>query len=152
MSPERIDLDTGYFISSDRELIDLAIVQGYLAEQSYWAKGRSAQTTATAVANSVVLGAFISNGSAQVGFARLVTDQATFAWLCDVFVLDAHKGNGLGKALVAAAVAFCDSVVMKRMILATDDAHGLYDQQGFRPLDGRQNWMFRNLGGPGEDS
>lgn len=148
----RIELESGYVISDDPALIDLELITRYLAEDSYWAKGRSAETVATAVNNSTVLGVFAVDGMAQVGQARLVSDKATFAWLCDVFVLEAHSGRGLGKALVGAAVEYCDSLGIRQVVLATADAHGLYAQNGFKGLDQPSRWMDRSHGGTAGDA
>jgi GNAT superfamily N-acetyltransferase len=133
----------GYTISTDRSRLDLAAVHRYLSEESYWAKGRPLDLQARAIENSrLVIGAYHRDGG-QVGFARMVTDLATWAWLCDVFVLPGHQGNGLGAAMVGAIVTHPDVVNLKWQFLATADAHGLYAKFGFTELADPQRWMHR---------
>lgn len=129
-----------YVVSDDPGRVDLEVVHHYLAEESYWANGRSRAAIARSVAGSVVFGAY-SAGGEMVGSARVVTDGVTFAWLCDVFVLEEHRGHGLGMALVAAATDRCRADGLGRIILATADAHGLYEQCGFRGLASPNMWM-----------
>ena len=102
-------------------------------EQSYWARGVARSVVAASIARSWCVGAYerVPSGAGQVGFARLVSDGATFAWLCDVFVLPHRRGEGVGDALVAAAVAQARSDGVRRLMLATADAHGLYRRHGF---------------------
>jgi GNAT superfamily N-acetyltransferase len=119
-------------VSTDPALLDLATVHDFLANRSYWAAGRSAEVVRRAVENSLCFGLY--EGVRQAGFARVVTDRATFAWLCDVFVLEEHRGQGLGKWLVGCVVAHPDMRGLRRLLLGTRDAHGLYEQFGFRPL------------------
>jgi GNAT superfamily N-acetyltransferase len=117
-------------------------VHRFLSEVSYWARGRSLDAVERSLAGSVVIGAYTPDGT-QAGLARVVTDGATFAWLCDVFVLPAHRGHGLGKRLVAAALAHPDVAGVGRVMLKTDDAHGLYAPYGFRPVGDPERWMER---------
>ena len=137
---ERRHLD--YLISDDPRRIDVAVVHRYLSEESYWAKGVSRETVERSVQNSLCLGVYAPDGS-QVGLARVVTDYATYAWLCDVFVLAAHRKHGLGKALIAAVVAHPQLQGLRRFALATQDAHGLYAQFGFTPLPAPERHMER---------
>lgn len=133
----------GYLISTDKGRLDLGTVQKYLAESSYWARGRSRQTMASAVEHSLCFGLY-APGGAQAGFARVVTDLATFAWLCDVFVLEPHRGKGLGKWLVETIVGHPQLANLKRILLATQDAHGLYRRYGgFQALRSPERWMER---------
>jgi GNAT superfamily N-acetyltransferase len=126
----------GYTISTDASLLDIQIIHGYLSGESYWAAGRSME-------NSLCFGVCEAAGS-QAGFARVVTDYATFGWLCDLFILDAHKGRGLGKWLVQTIVAHPDLQALKRLQLATRDAHELYSRYGgFTPLGAPDLWMER---------
>jgi len=132
-----------YLISTDKSLLEIETVQQYLSGQSYWAKGRSRERTVRSIENSLCFGAY-GPDKRQAGFARVVTDYATFAWICDVFVLDAHRGRGLGKALVEAIVAHPDLQGLKRLLLITRDAHELYRRHGgFAELGAPQNWMER---------
>lgn len=131
----------GYLISDDPERVDVAAVYTWLSESSYWAKGRSRATVERSIAHSIPLGAY--DDDLLVGFARVVTDRATFAWLCDVFVLEEHRGRGLGRALVEAAVNHPDLVGIQRFVLATADAQDLYRQSGFETLAHPDRWMLR---------
>ena len=133
-----------FLLSFDKERLQLDVVEDFLAKQSYWAVGRPRAVIETSIQNSICLG--IYHHGQQVAFARLVTDQATFAWLCDVFVDEAHRGSGLGKWLVEAACRCADNMGIKRMVLITRDAHGLYETYGgFRPLDDPNKWLQRDL-------
>jgi len=116
-------------VTTDPSRLDLDVIHGYLV-RSYWARGIPRELVARAIAHSLCFGAFA--GDRQVGFARVVTDRATFAYLCDVFVLESHQGRGVGKQLMAAIMAHPDLQGLRRMTLFTRDAHGLYGQFGFR--------------------
>jgi GNAT superfamily N-acetyltransferase len=129
----------GYWVSDDSALIDIDAVHTWLSTMSYWAEGRPRQTTESAVAHSLNLGLFDASGS-QAGFCRWVTDGATFAWLCDVFVGPAHRGNGLGVFLVQVATEH-PGVRGLRFLLGTKDAHGLYARFGFTPIASPERLM-----------
>ena len=116
-------------LSDDPQRVDLAVVHGYLSRESYWARGVSRATVEASVRGSWCVGAY--DGAAQVGFARLVGDRATHAWLCDVFVLPGHRGQGTGGALVRAAPDRAAADRVRRVVLATADAHELYRRHGF---------------------
>ena len=132
-----------YFIDTDKARLDLAAIQAYLSESSYWARGRSLETVRTSVENSLCFGAYAVDGS-LAGFARVVTDFATFAWLCDVFVLEGHQGRGLGRRLVEAVIGHPGLRGLARFILATRDAHELYRRYGgFEKLQAPELWMER---------
>jgi GNAT superfamily N-acetyltransferase len=118
-------------------------IHRWILAESYWAKGRSIENQETAIANSWNFGAYDEASGEQIGFTRVVTDRATFAWLCDVYVDDAARGRGVGKALVAAVVEALDPLGLRRILLATADAHGLYAQYGFEPLAKPESWMAR---------
>jgi GNAT superfamily N-acetyltransferase len=134
--------DDPFEISTDRERVDVGNVYAYLSEVVYWAKGRTRATVEKSIANSFCFG--VVAGERQVGFARVVTDYATFAWLCDVFVDEAYRGQGLGKRLIEAAVAHPDLQGMRNFILATRDAHDLYRRYGgFELLTNPERWMAR---------
>ena len=119
-------------ISTETERLDVELIYRWLAEDSYWAVGIPRDIALRAIENSLNFGAYA--GGRQVGFARVVTDRATFAWLADVFVVDAYRGRGCGKALVAAVLAHPELQGLRRIMLATRDAHGLYAQYGFTPI------------------
>ncbi len=125
---EVTNLPGGYVISSDPARLDLAVIHGFIA-QSYWAKGISKALVEQTIRHSLCWGVY--QGETQVGFARVITDKTTFAYLCDVFVLAGHRGKGLSKALVAAIQAHPDLQGLRRWMLVTADAQGLYEQFGF---------------------
>lgn len=119
--------------------MDLAVVHGYIST-SYWAKDIPLEVMQKAVDNSLCFGIF-SDGGEQVGFARMVTDKATFAYLSDVFVLEAHQGKGLSKWLMKVILAHPELSGLRRIALATSDAHGLYEQFGFKALGSPASFM-----------
>src|SRR6476659_5467148 len=113
-----------YSISTDNGRLDIDVIHGYLSGESYWAKGIPVETVKRSIDNSICFGVYHNNG--QVGFARLVTDKATFAYLADVFIVEAHRGRGLSKWLVEVIHAHPDVQGLRRWMLGTRDAHGLY--------------------------
>lgn len=117
-----------YRITTDPGKLDLAAVHAFLS-RSFWAEGIPKATVAKAIANSLCFGLF--DGDDQVGFARVVTDRATYAYLCDVYVLETHRGQGLGKWLIETVMAHPDLQGLRRFQLVTRDAHGLYSRHGF---------------------
>jgi GNAT superfamily N-acetyltransferase len=131
----------GYWASDDRELIDVAWVHLRLSQQAYWALGRPYDVVAKSIEHSLVVGLFSADGL-QVGFARFVTDCATFGWLCDVFVDSEHHGSGLGSFLVEAATTH-PAVEGVRQILAATPGRTLYARHGFVPLPSPERWMER---------
>ena len=135
-----ISVEKGEFrISSDKSELQFDVIQRYLVEDSYWAKGRSEEQTRTAIENSLCFGLYLADK--QIGFARVVSDQATFAYVGDVFVLPEHCGQGLGKWIMETIVAHPDLQGLRRWILATKDAHRLYEQFGFTELKHPERWM-----------
>lgn len=132
--------DAAYEISSEPAWLDVDAIHAYLA-RSYWSPGIPRAIVARAVANSLCFGAYHRATSKQVGFARVVTDHATFAYLCDVYVLEMHRGHGLGKAMIRAAMAHPSLSGARRVMLATRDAHGLYRQHGFKDTTGNTSLM-----------
>jgi GNAT superfamily N-acetyltransferase len=127
-----------YSISCDPAKLDLAIVHGFLSN-SYWSLGLPMEVLRRAIDGSLCFGLY--HGEAQVGFARVITDKATFAYLCDVFVLDSYRGRGLGRWLMEVVVIHPDLQGLRRFVLVTRDAHGLYEQFGFRPLARPEGYM-----------
>lgn len=127
-------------ISTDPTDLDFDVVHGFLSREAYWCRGVPAATLRKAIAHSLCFSALADDG-AQVGFARVVTDRATFAYLCDVFVLGSARGAGAGKALMDAVVAHPDLQGLRRFSLATADAHGLYARYGFTPLGDASRFM-----------
>ena len=130
----------GYTLSDEAGRFDMARAHGWISGLSYWAEGIPLETFRTAVANSLTVGAYAPDGT-LAAMARVVTDRATFGWICDVFVDPGHRGAGLGKALMAYLRAHPDLQGLRRLHLATADARGLYAQFGFSPLTGADRWM-----------
>ncbi len=117
-----------YVIEAGRDRLDVTAIHAFLS-RSAWSPGIPIAVVERAIAGSLCFGVFCL--AEQVGFARVITDAATFAYLCDVYVLEGHRGLGLGKALVAAALAHRDLQGLRRVMLATADAHGVYARYGF---------------------
>lgn len=125
-----------YEISTDPERLDFEVIHACLT-RSYWSPGISRRLVERAAAHSLCFGLYVDAapaGSRQVGYARVITDQATFAYLCDVFVLEEHRGQGLSKWLMQTIQAHPGLQHLRRFLLGTRDAHGLYAQHGFTPL------------------
>src|SRR5688572_6397953 len=144
--------DDGYEIDTTAERIDLDLVHRWLSTDAYWAIGRSAQAVATAVANSTCYGVYAPAGR-QVGFARAVTDDATFAWICDVYIDRPARGQGLGTWLAQSIVDHLQGRGVPRLMLATADAHEVYRKAGFTELSRPSRWMeidHRVMAEPGE--
>ena len=130
----------GYRISDAPDGFDLARAHAWIARESYWAQGIPLDTFRRAVENSLTVGVFAPD-SQMAGMARVVTDRATFGWIADVFIDQAHRGHGLGKRIMAYLRAHPDLQGLCRLHLATRDAHGLYAQFGYGPLTGADRWM-----------
>lgn len=128
-----------YTISTDRSRLDLDIIHRFLSEDSYWAKDRRLDQTKTAIENSICFGVY--DGERQIGFARVVTDRSTFAYLGDVFILEEFRGRSLGKWLMETIISHPELQGLRRWVLATRDAHGLYKQFGFSSLKFPDRWM-----------
>ena len=128
-----------FLVSTDPTLLDVPLIHDYLANRSYWAAGRPLEVVGASLANSLCFGLY-ENGR-QVGLARVVTDRATFAWLCDVFVLEEYRGRGLAKWLIECVMGHPALQGLRRVLLGTRDAHGLYEQYGFEPLDHPSRFM-----------
>ena len=122
----------GYVIDTDPGRIDIAFVHRYLSEDSYWAKGIPYAVVERSVRGSLCFGLY--HDGRQVGFARLITDHATFGYLADVFIIPDHRGKGLSLELMNAIVTHPDLTGLRRIMLATSDAHGLYRKFGFTQL------------------
>lgn len=128
-----------YEVSDERARLDLAAIHRYLSGESYWAAGISEGLVARAIANSLCFGLY--RGGLQVGFARVVTDRATYAYLCDVFVEGGHRGRGLGKWLVGCVLEHPDLQGLRRINLMTRDAHDLYRPFGFRAMPDASRYL-----------
>jgi GNAT superfamily N-acetyltransferase len=141
MTPDEYTRD-GYTISTDRGRLDVGLIHNFLSQSAYWAQGRSLDIVRKTIQNSLCFGLY--EGEQQVGFARVVTDYATFGWLCDVFVVDSHRGRGLSKWLVECVVSHPALSGLRTLMLATRDAHGLYERYGgFQRLTEAERWMVR---------
>ena len=127
-------------LSDDLQRFDLARGHGWISRESYWGAGIPFDVFARSVRGSLTVGAYAPGGG-MVAMARVVTDRATFGWICDVFVASEARGRGLGKAIMAYVAEHPDLQGFRRMHLATRDAHGLYEQFGFTPLTGVDRWM-----------
>lgn len=124
----------GFTISTDRARLDREAVYRYLSGESYWASGLARGVFERSVEGSLPFGLYAEDGT-QIGYARAVTDGATFAWLSDVYVLSEHRGQGLGRWLVASVMAHPGLQGLRRWMLSTTDAHGIYHAFGFGPVD-----------------
>ena len=133
-------LPEGYEVSTDPGRIDLDYVHHYLSRLSYWAGGIPREVVARSIEHSIAFGLYAPEGR-QVGFARIITDRTTFAWLADVFIDPAEQGKGLGKGLVDAIMVHPDLQALRRFMLVTADAHGLYEQYGFAAIDRPERLM-----------
>jgi GNAT superfamily N-acetyltransferase len=131
-----------HVIRTDLADMDLDLVHEWLSTDAYWSLGRTREAVGTAAEHSLNFGAFGSDGR-QVAYARVVTDHANFAWLCDVYVDRDHRGRGLGRRLVAAATEALDALGVRRTLLSTRDAHAVYAGLGFTPLPDPTMWMVR---------
>ncbi len=131
----------GIVVDTDPNRLDLAVVHGFLAG-SYWAQGVPLEIVERSIRNSLCFGLYDpAGGDRQVGFARVITDRATFAYLADVFVVESHRRRGLGRLLMDAVVAHPELQGLRRWMLATRDAHALYAQYGFTPLPAPETFM-----------
>jgi GNAT superfamily N-acetyltransferase len=138
--PEIIEQLQGEFlISTDRSRLDLTVIHGFLSN-CYWAKGIPLEVVARSIEHSLCFGLYESSG-AQIGFARVISDFATLAYLGDVFVLESHRGRGLSKWLMECLIKHPELRNLRRWILLTRDAHGLYSQFGFTPVQAPERYM-----------
>jgi GNAT superfamily N-acetyltransferase len=128
-----------YLVSCDPAATSLDVVHRFLADQSYWARNISREKVATEIANSLCFS--VLHDGIQIGFARVISDRATIAYLGDVFILDAHRGKGLATWLMECVISHPDLQGLRRWILLTSDAHGLYEKFGFKPIASPLKWM-----------
>lgn len=128
-----------FTISTDKNRLQIEVIQQFLTEDSYWAQARTSEQTKIAIENSLCFGIYKDEN--QIGFARIVSDFATFAYIGDVFVLEEFRGKGLSKWLMEVMINYPHLQGLRRWILATKDAHGLYSQFGFNSLKFPDRWM-----------
>jgi GNAT superfamily N-acetyltransferase len=139
-------------VSTDKTLLDVALIHDFLSRSSYWAQGRPLAIVQKSIQHSLCFGMYVAasqegGGPRQVGFARVVTDYATYAWLCDVFILESQRGHGLGKWLIECVVDHPDLCDLRRLYLATRDAHELYRKYGgFDNIQNPERLMVRTRG------
>ena len=140
-----------YTISTDPARLDMDAICDFLT-RAYWAKGRPRERTERAIANSLVFGVY--DGNRQIGLARVVSDYAVFAYLCDVFIHEEYRARGIGKWLMQTVMGHPDLQGLRRWTLATSDAHGLYRQFGWDALQSPEKWMeiLRPFPGEGQES
>jgi GNAT superfamily N-acetyltransferase len=129
----------GFEISTNKLLLDRDMICQYLAKESYWSRHIPFEKVNSSIDNSMCFGLY--KDGCQLGFARVITDKATFAYLCDVFVLKKFRGQGLSKWLVQTIIEYPELQGLKRWLLATADAHSLYNQFGFTPINSPERWM-----------
>ena len=131
-----------FLIRTNREKMNIDFIHDYLCYQSYWANGCSLEVVEKSIRNSLCFGLF--DGERQIGFARVVTDYTTFAWLCDVFIAESYQDQGLGKWLIESVVSHPEMIAVKYILLATSDAHELYRKYGdFEAPRAIDKWMVR---------
>ena len=128
-----------YSISTDKDRLNVKLIHDFLSNISYWAKGRSFEIVMRCLEHSLNFGLY--KDDLQIGFARVVTDYATFAWLADVFILDEYRGQGLAKWLMEVIVSHPELQGFRRWVLATKDAQELYRRFGFTELKDAGRWM-----------
>jgi len=134
-------MDNSYTISTDKTRLDLDVIHQFLSQEAYWCLNIPKEIVQRSIDNSLCFG--IYGGNQQVGFARIISDYATFAYLADVFVLPEHRGKGLSKQLMAYIMDYPALQGLRRWMLITYDAHGLYSQFGFQPtMENPENTMF----------
>ncbi|MGW5660661.1 GNAT family N-acetyltransferase [Streptomyces sp. NPDC003758] len=138
-------LPDGYEFSADSARIDIDRTHRWLATDAYWAIDRPRDKHERAVANSLNFGVYDAVSGEQVAYARVVTDEASFAWLCDVYVDRSVRGKGIGTAMVGAVRDHLAPLGLRRVLLATSDAHGVYAKLGFEPLDRPDQWMVHRF-------
>jgi GNAT superfamily N-acetyltransferase len=135
------ELKREYTISTDRSKLNISIIHNYISNESYWGKGRSLEVVKKSIENSLPFGVYYKNE--MIGFARVLTDYATFAWVADVFILTKHRSKGLSKWLMETILSHPELQGFRRWVLATKDAHELYRRFGFRELNKPERWMER---------
>ncbi|MBL1085298.1 GNAT family N-acetyltransferase [Streptomyces actinomycinicus] len=140
------DLPEGYEFSADPGRVDVDRVHGWLSNDAYWALGRPREQHARAMASSLNFGVYATGTGEQVAFARVVTDRALFAWLADVYVDPSVRGKGVGTAFVGRIRDHLAPFGLRRLMLATEDAHEIYRKLGFRSLDRPEQWMIHSFG------
>ncbi len=130
-----------FVVSTDPSRLDVPAIHRWLSEESYWTRGVPLDVVRRGIEHSLNFGLYAGGGSRQAGLARIITDDATFAYVCDVFVFDEYRGRGLGVWLMECVAAHPRLQGLRRWMLGTKDAHGLYEKTGFTPLAAPERWM-----------
>jgi GNAT superfamily N-acetyltransferase len=136
----------GYRFSTDLLEMDRDRILRWLSQESYWAQGRTVEVQDAAMSGSLNVGMFDVANGVQVAYARIITDSATFAWICDVFVDEGARGNGVGVGLMQGITDVLEPLALKRVMLVTADAHGLYEKFGFAAPD-KPDWVMARMRG-----
>ncbi|MBC7743029.1 MAG: GNAT family N-acetyltransferase [Bdellovibrionaceae bacterium] len=129
------------FISDDKQLLQVDVIHQFLSEKAYWCLGIPKATIEKAIHNSLCFGMYKTNDKKQIGFARVVSDKATFAWICDVFILEEQRGHGYSKMLMQHVMNILKPMNLRRISLGTKDAHALYKRFGFVPSEITENYL-----------
>jgi len=139
---------SGLLISTERSLLDIDVIHDFLANHAYWSPGVPRSTVERSIAGSLPFGVYDTGATAikQIGFARVISDYATFAYIADVFIVEDYRGRGLSKWLIGTIRAYPDLQGLRSWVLRTRDAHSLYAQFGFQPLDAPERWMIARDG------
>jgi len=132
-------IKNGFLISTDQSMLDFEVIYNYLNKESYWARGIPKEKLRKAIENSICFGVY--HHDKQVGLARVISDKATFAYICDVFIIEKYRRQSLSKWLIQSIVNYPDLQGLRRWSLATADAHGLYSQFGFTTITRPERWM-----------
>jgi N-acetylglutamate synthase-like GNAT family acetyltransferase len=133
-------MTSNYTISTDKTKLNVPVIHRFLSQDAYWCQNIPVEIVQRSIDNSLCFGVYSDNDQ-QVGFARVITDHATFGYLADVFILPEHRGKGLSKQLVAFIMDYPSLQGLRRIMLVTKDAHGLYTQFGFKPIEEPENTM-----------
>ncbi len=133
----------GFVISTDASKLDAGVVHRWLSESSYWVPGIPLDVVRRGIEGSLNFGLYAEDGTRTIGLARVISDYATFAYICDVFVLDEFRGHGLGVWLMECVAAHPQLQGLRRWMLGTKDAHGLYEKTGFTAVAAPDRWMER---------
>ena len=131
-----------FYISTDQEKLDIDLIHRYLSEEAYWCKGIPKDVVKESIRNSLNFGLYVREK--QVGYARVISDYATIAYLGDVFILPSYRGKGLAKKLMQEVMIHPKLQGLRRWVLLTSDAHGLYEQFGWKPIGNPEKWMERH--------
>lgn len=134
----------GFTVSTDKTKLDIHFIHNWLSTESYWCRGIPIHLVSKAVENSLCFGVYDPNEK-QVGFGRVITDFTSFAWVTDVFIIKEYRGRGLSRLLMDCALKHPELQTLRRWLLGTSYAHGLYKKLGFVPLDDPENFLTKHI-------